>query len=211
MHRNAGETLFGTPRSASSAPRLKGWSPKDERQEAGLLLRRQKNVSVWSQSGGRRPPVLSPAIKEEFVIIEQDTVRLLRECDAGIQMGVQSIDDALPHTQSKKLRALLEKSKAQHERMQGEADALLRRYQDEGKNPPAIAQGMAAAKIKMKLAMNEADATVADLITDGCNMGVKSLSKYLNQYAAADEASKALCARLISAEECLAVGLRDFL
>lgn len=161
--------------------------------------------------GGRRPPVLSPAIKEEFVIIEQDTVRLLRECDAGIQMGVQSIDDALPHTQSKKLRALLEKSKAQHERMQGEADALLRRYQDEGKSPPAIAQGMAAAKIKMKLAMNEADATVADLITDGCNMGVKSLSKYLNQYAAADEASKALCARLISAEECLAVGLRDFL
>ena len=126
-------------------------------------------------------------------------------------MGVQSIDDALPHTQSQKLRALLEKSKAQHERMQGEANALLRRYQDEGKNPPAIAQSMAAAKIKMKLAMNEADATVADLITDGCNMGVKSLSKYLNQYAAADETSKALCARLISAEEYLAVGLRDFL
>ena len=32
--------------------------------------------------------------------------------------------------------------------------------------------------------------TVADLMTDGCNMGVKSLSRYLNQYKAADEQSK---------------------
>ena len=126
-------------------------------------------------------------------------------------MGVQSIDDALPHTQSQKLRALLEKSKAQHERMQGEANALLRRYQDEGKNPPAIAQSMAAAKIKMKLAMNEADATVADLITDGCNMGVKSLSKYLNQYAAADETSKDIAKRLISLEEELDKEVRAYL
>lgn len=144
-------------------------------------------------------------------MIEEDTVRLLRECGAGVRMGVQAIDEALPHAQAPKLRTALEKSKNQHLRVQDDADALLRRYQDEGKSPPAIAQGMAAAKIKMKLAMNEADATVADLITDGCNMGVKSLSKYLNQYAAADETSKALCARLISAEECLAVGLRDFL
>ena len=26
-------------------------------------------------------------------MIEQDTIRLLRECDAGIKMGVSSIDD----------------------------------------------------------------------------------------------------------------------
>ena len=95
--------------------------------------------------------------------------------------------------------------------MQDDADALLRRYQDEGKSPPAVAQAMAAMKTKMKLALDASDAAVADLMTDGCNMGVKSLSKYLNQYAAADETSKALCRRLIEAEEALAVRLRDFL
>ena len=142
-------------------------------------------------------------------MIEEDTVRLLRECGAGVRMGVQAIDEALPHAQAPKLRTALEKSKNQHLRVQDDADALLRRYQDEGKSPPA--EAMAAMKTTMKLALDASDAAVADLMTDGCNMGVKSLSKYLNQYAAADESSKALCRRLIEAEEALAVRLRDFL
>jgi len=63
----------------------------------------------------------------------------------------------------------------------------------------------------MKLAMDESDATVADLMTDGCNMGVKSLNKYLNQYKAADENSKDIAKRLINLEEKLAVDIRSFL
>lgn len=30
-------------------------------------------------------------------MIEQDTIRLLRECDAGIKMGVSSIDEVLEY------------------------------------------------------------------------------------------------------------------
>ena len=63
----------------------------------------------------------------------------------------------------------------------------------------------------MKLAMKGTDATVADLMTDGCNMGVKSLSKYLNEYKAASEASKDVAKRLIGLEEKLAVDIREYL
>ena len=63
----------------------------------------------------------------------------------------------------------------------------------------------------MKLAMNESDATIADLMTDGCNMGVKSLNMYLNQYKAADEVSKDIAKRLINLEEKLAIDLREYL
>ena len=59
--------------------------------------------------------------------------------------------------------------------------------------------------------MNPTDAAIADLMTDGCNMGVKSLSKYLNQYEAADEASKSLAKRLIGMEERLAQQIRPYL
>lgn len=144
-------------------------------------------------------------------MIEQDTVRLLRECNAGVQMAVQAIAAALPHAQAASLQALLEKSRSEHQKIGQEGEELLHRYQDEGKGAPAIAKAMAAMKTKMQLAMEETDAHVANLITDGCNMGVKSLSRYLNQYAAADEKSKALCRRLIEAEERLAVALRDYL
>ena len=33
-------------------------------------------------------------------MIEQDTIRLLRECDAGIKMGVSSIDDVFDYVSS---------------------------------------------------------------------------------------------------------------
>jgi hypothetical protein len=66
-------------------------------------------------------------------------------------------------------------------------------------------------KTNMKMAMKDSDKTVADLMTDGCNMGVKSLNRYLNQYEAADEFAKDIAKRLINLEEKLAVDIRCFL
>ena len=85
------------------------------------------------------------------------------------------------------------------------------KYKDDGKDPNPMAKGMSWMKTNVKLAMNESDHTIADLITDGCNMGVKPLSRYLNQYAAADETSKDICKRLIKLEEDLSVKMRDYL
>ena len=88
---------------------------------------------------------------------------------------------------------------------------LLEKYHDTGKNPNPMAQSMSWIKTNVKLAMEDTDATVADLITDGCNMGVKSLSRYLNQYKAADEQSKNIAKRLIQLEEGLSVNMRSYL
>lgn len=144
-------------------------------------------------------------------MIEQDTIRLLRECDAGIKMGVSSIDDVLPHVKNKDLRSKLTHCRDAHARLGGELRTMLDRYGDDGKEPNPIAKGMSWMKTSMKLGMADTDATIADLMTDGCNMGVKSLSKYLNQYKAADEASKAAAKRLIALEEQLVPDIRGFL
>ena len=82
---------------------------------------------------------------------------------------------------------------------------------DTGKDPNPMAQGMSWMKTNVKLAMDESDATIADLITDGCNMGVKSLSRYLNQYQAADEETKDIAKKLIKQEEELSIHMRSFL
>ncbi len=74
-----------------------------------------------------------------------------------------------------------------------------------------MAKSMSWMKTNVKLVMNESDHTIADLMTDGCNMGVKSLHKYLNQYKAADEKSKDITKRLINIEEKLALDIREFL
>lgn len=144
-------------------------------------------------------------------MIEKDTIRLLRECDAGIKMGIASIDDVLDRVKSEAFLQMLKKCKTGHEQLEREIRDCLDRFGDDGKDPNPIAKGMSWMKTTMKLGMDESDATVADLMTDGCNMGVKSLSKYLNQYKAADEQSKKLAKKLIGLEEQLAVDIRRFL
>ena len=144
-------------------------------------------------------------------MIEKDTIRLLRECDAGIKMGIASIDDVLDRVKRAEFLQMLEKCKKAHQQLEQEIRSCLDRFGDDGKDPNPIAKGMSWMKTAMKLGLEGSDATVADLMTDGCNMGVKSLSKYLNQYEAADEKSKSLCQRLIALEEQLAVDIRRFL
>ena len=144
-------------------------------------------------------------------MIEQDTIRLLRECDAGVKMGVSSIDDVLKYVKDEKLKAILEDNKSDHEKLDCELQELLDKYKDEGKDPNPMAKGMSWIKTNVKLAFNESDKTVAGLITDGCNMGVKSLNEYLNKYEAADEVSKDICKKLINLEEELTVQIREFL
>ncbi len=144
-------------------------------------------------------------------MIERDTIRLLRECDAGIKMGITSIEEVQDHVKNKELSKCLAECKAEHGQLQGEIQRMLKEYQDEGKNPNPLAKSMSWMKTNMKLGMEDSDATVADLMTDGCNMGVKSLNRYLNQYKAADEMSKDITKRLINLEQQLTTDLRPYL
>lgn len=142
---------------------------------------------------------------------EQDTIRLLRECDSGIRMGVSSINDVIKYVKDEELKSILEGSRAEHESLGSDMEKLLDEYHDNGKSPNGIAKSMSWLKANMKLTFNESDSTVADLITDGCNMGVKSLSKYLNQYENADDKAKKLAKRLINEEASLGERMRTYL
>ena len=144
-------------------------------------------------------------------MIEQDTIKLLRECDAGVKMGISSIDDVLDHVKKGDFRKKLHKCRQEHEDLQVKILQELEKYQDDGKNPNPIAKSMSWMKTNLKLTMEDSDATIAELMTDGCNMGVKSLNRYLNQYKAADEISKDMTKRLINLEEKLAVDIRQYL
>ena len=144
-------------------------------------------------------------------MIQDDTIKLLRECDAGVKMGIASISDVLPHVTSEAFQNDLNHCMEEHEKLGDEIRQLLDKYQDDGKNPNPMAKTMSKVKTGMKLTMEETDATIADLMTDGCNMGVKSLSRYLNQYKAADEVSKDIAKRLIKQEDQLIMNCRPYL
>lgn len=149
--------------------------------------------------------------KGVIYVVNNDTIELLKECNAGVKMGVSSIDDVLPSVKNTVLKQKLVVCKDEHEKLGNETRNLLNQYDDSGKEPNAFAKSMSWMKTNMKLSMNESDETITDLITDGCNMGVKSLNKYLNEYKAADEKAKDITKRLINLEEQLAVDIRQYL
>ncbi len=144
-------------------------------------------------------------------MVEQDTIRLLRECDAGIKMGISSIADSVGYVRNDDLKVLLRESLDRHEKLRSDMQKLLESYDDDGKEPALMAKGMEWFKTNVTLALDVSDSKIADFIVDGCNMGVKSLSKYLNQYKAADEKSKDIAKRLISEEENLSKDVRQYL
>ena len=168
------------------------------------LLYKPKSLNFSVVSGKTRS-------KGGETMIQDDTIKLLRECDAGVKMGIASISDVLPHVTSEPFQKDLNRCMDEHEKLGDEIRQLLDKYQDDGKNPNPMAKTMSKVKTGMKLTMEETDATIADLMTDGCNMGVKSLSRYLNQYKAADEVSKDIAKRLIKQEDQLIMNCRPYL
>lgn len=144
-------------------------------------------------------------------MIKQDTIKLLRECDAGVKMGITSIDDVQDYVKNTELLRILTNSKDKHIELEKEIDALLTQLHDDGKDPNPIAKGMSWAKTNLKLVMENSDQTIAGLITDGCGMGTKTLTRYLNQYPGAEEQAKTLVRKLIKTEEKLAEDMRPYL
>ena len=143
--------------------------------------------------------------------MEDDTIKLLRECNAGIKMGVTSLNDVLDHVNDTHMRDILQESKNVHEKLGDETHKFLNEYHDQGKEPAVTARMMSWMKTNVKLGGEESDRTVADLITDGCNMGVKSLYRYLNQYPAASASVQKLTEKVIAEEEHMIKEMREYL
>lgn len=143
--------------------------------------------------------------------VKDDTRGLLKECSSGIKMAVRSIDEVLDTVDNPKLKKLLEDSKAEHEKEETKINVLLAKCDASEQEPNMMASAMSWMKINAKIMADGSDKTVAGLIIDGCNMGIKSLCGYKNQYSSADTGAQEAAKRLIDIEEKLAHNLREYL
>lgn len=141
----------------------------------------------------------------------EDTIKLLRECNSGVKMAVESLDEVIPKVENHNLRHLLEKYLQEHKKLGDQTHTLLTQFHDEGKDPNPVAVAMSWFTTHVKLSMGEVDQKIADLMTDGCNMGIKSISRYLNQYPTALLEVQSLAKDIIKVEENFMHDLRKYL
>ncbi len=141
----------------------------------------------------------------------QDTINLLKECDAGAKMAISSLDEVIEFVTSPKFYQILADSKKHHHQLLDEIRTQLDHYHSSEKEPNIMAKGMSWMKTNMKLSMDDSTSSIANLLTDGCNMGIKSLRKYLNEYPSARGSAVDICHRLISLEDTLIKDLQAYL
>ncbi len=140
-----------------------------------------------------------------------DTIHLLKECDSGTKTAVNSIRQVLDNVKSEELFKLLSDSLKAHEKIGDELHSRLSELGERGKDPSGVARVSAWAKINWSLLVDDDDKTIASLMTDGCNMGIKQLEIYKNKYPTADRASQKMTQKLIDEETALCEKLRQYL
>lgn len=140
-----------------------------------------------------------------------DTVHLLKECDSGTKTAVNSIREVLDNVKNEQLLKILTGSLEQHEKIGNETNEMLGELGQNGKEPNPMARAMSWMKINVKLMDDPSDETIAALMTDGCNMGIKQLGIYKNKYPTADRKAQRLAEKLINEEESLLDDLRHYL
>ena len=143
--------------------------------------------------------------------MNSDTVKLLRECNAGIKMGENAIKKVLPKVKDKRLKRTLEIAKNTHAELGDKTHGMLIEAGADTKPPHAVASLMSDIKISVSLLMDDSDRRVASLMTDGCDMGIKSLYGCMNKYKSADKRSMEIAKEIIASEEYLEGGIREFL
>lgn len=142
---------------------------------------------------------------------DKDTEKLLRQCSTGLKMGVTAIDETVSMVKSTDLKNTLQESKTDHVRLSNEADELLSEISVESAEPGTIAKGMSWFKTHLMITMVPSDSTVAELITDGCNLGIKTINKTLNDCENADDKSRKIAQKLIELDKKLALDVSPYL
>ena len=143
--------------------------------------------------------------------MSEDTIKLLKECDAGCKMATDSIEQVEKYAEKEALKKLLDQYQKKHEKLKEEITEQLQKFQKEEQGPDKLASAFAWITTEMKLLMKDNSHQIAKIMMDGCNMGIQSVSEYLNRYPQASQESKSLAKKLVETEEMFMKELKKFL
>ena len=130
----------------------------------------------------------------------QDTIELLAEVNSGCKMAVDSLEQIASICDDKKLMDIIQKYNKEHIKIEEVSHRMLNEAGESGREPGLIAKTFAQIQSSIKMMMKDDVHQAASILTDGCNMGIKSLCEYKNKYKAANEKSVELCEKLCDLE-----------
>ena len=128
--------------------------------------------------------------------MEEHTVDLLRECDSGCAMAAESLEQIRDFVSDQGLWNEITASYEKHQ----DLDLRIK-----------MASALSWMSTEMRMMAKGGDKEAASIVTDGCNMGIKTICGYKNQYSGASKAAMELADELTGMEENLRDHMKKFL
>lgn len=133
--------------------------------------------------------------------MDANTVELLKECSSGCQMAMDSVKKMREYAKDSRLNDLLEAYGEKHRGLERRIAEMLKCAGEDESAPKKMAEIMAKTEMDVKMFIHPDDHQVAKIMMDGCNMGIQSVSEYVNKYPDASKESQDVAKELIKIEE----------
>ena len=143
--------------------------------------------------------------------MDRDTLALLGDCTAGLELTASTIEKILPNVKDQVLRRKLQEGIRSQEALRNHTISLLDHWGGSGKHPDPLTRNLTRLKTGTRLALCRDDPTAAELAADGCDLGIRSLCRSRNRYAGASQEALFLTDQAIACQEKLSLSLRAFL
>ena len=144
-------------------------------------------------------------------MMEEHSVNLLRECDSGCKMAAESLEQIRDFVADRDLWNDITESYETHQNLDAKIKKTLASMEEDGKKPGAMASAWSWMSTEMRMMAKGGDKEAASIVTDGCNMGIKTICGYKNQYSGASKAVMEIADELTSMEEKLRDQMKHFL
>ena len=143
--------------------------------------------------------------------LNQDTIILLSQVNSGCKMAIDSMEQVGKSVDDKRLKDIITKYNDEHIKLEETTHRILNDAGVSEQEPGLLAKTFASVSASVKLMMKDDVHQAAGILTDGCNMGIKTLCEYRNHYKAADEKSVNLCQQLCDVEDRMLAELKPLL
>lgn len=143
--------------------------------------------------------------------MQEDTRKLLQECNSGCKMAINSMHQIQDYVTDEGLAKLIRESTERHEKLEAESTKLLEENGADEKEPGVMASAMSWLTTEMKMLVKRNDTEIAKIMMDGCNMGIQTITEKSHALSNASPESKALAERLVKEEEDFMEKLKEYL
>ena len=129
--------------------------------------------------------------------MQKDTEQLLRETNYGAKLALMNMKHIMDEAEEGELMKVIVHAIEEHEKVEQKTANAMNEHGYEEKAVSAMMHAFSDVTTELKMLWRDDSAKIAEMLVDGCNMGIKNISQTMNQCENASKEAKALISEIV--------------